>query len=79
MHATDPEYLEQRIGRPASEGCVRVPARVNRFMDRHGVLDLDYERAAVDDIRYRALLLPDRTPTPLAGEALVVINSSGAS
>ena len=79
MHATDPEYLEQRIGRPASEGCVRVPAPVNRFMDRHGVLDLDYERAAVDDIRYRALLLPDRTPTPLAGEALVVIDSSGAS
>ena len=79
MHATDPEYLEQRIGRPASEGCVRVPAAVNRFMDRHGVLDLDYERAAVDDIRYRALLLPDRLPTPLAGDALVVIDSSEAS
>jgi len=79
MHATDPTYLEQRLGRPASEGCVRVPATMNRFLDRHGVLDADYERAAVDDVRYRALLLPDRVPSPLAGNAMVVVDSSGAS
>jgi hypothetical protein len=45
MHATDPDYLEQRLGRPASEGCVRIPATMNRFLDLHGVLDADYERA----------------------------------
>lgn len=76
MHATDPDYLEQRLGRPASEGCVRIPDSVNRFLDLHGVLDADYERMAADDARYRALLLPHRKPTPLAGDALVIIDSS---
>src|SRR5262252_1994783 len=46
LHATDPDYLEKRLGRPASKGCVRIPAAMNRFLDRHGVLDADYERAA---------------------------------
>lgn len=49
---------------------------MNRFLDRHGVLDVDYERAAEADGRFRALLLPGRTPTPLAGNALVIIDSS---
>lgn len=48
LHATDPDYLEHRRGRPASKGCVRIPAAMNRFLDRHGVLDADYERAAGD-------------------------------
>jgi hypothetical protein len=76
MHATDPDYLEQRLGRPASEGCVRVPATINRFLDVHGVLDADYERDARDDARLGSVLLPDREPSPLAGNALVVIDSS---
>ncbi len=75
MHATDPELLESRLGRPASEGCIRLSSAMDRFLDRHGVLDADYERAAVDDIRYRALLRPDRVPTLLAGRLLVVIDS----
>jgi hypothetical protein len=79
MHATDPDYLEQRLGRPASEGCVRIPATMNRFLDVHGVLDADYERAAPDDARIRAVLLPARQPTPLAGNVLVVVDSSQAS
>ena len=79
MHATDPDYLEQRLGRPASQGCVRLPDAVNRFLDRHGVLDADYERAAEVDIRYRALLLPDRKPTPLAGDIMVVVDTAGNS
>ena len=74
MHATDPTLLERRLGRPASEGCVRVSSAMNRFMDGHGVLDADIERAAVDDPRYRALLRPDRTPTPVAGRLLIVID-----
>ncbi|HYM72662.1 MAG TPA: L,D-transpeptidase, partial [Stellaceae bacterium] len=76
LHATDPDYLEQRLGRPASKGCVRIPAPMNVFLDRHGVLDADYERAAKADSRYEALLLPDRTPTPLAGNAMVVIDTA---
>ncbi len=76
MHATDPANLEHRIGRPASKGCVRIPAAMNRFLDRHGVLDADYERAAQRDPGFAALLLADRIPTPLAGTMLVVIDSS---
>jgi len=79
LHATDPQVLEQRLGRPASEGCVRVPAAMNRFLDRHGVLDVDYEQRATQDIRYRAVLLPDRTPSPLGGHALIVVDSGGDS
>jgi hypothetical protein len=76
MHATDPDYLEQRLGRPASQGCVRIPAAMNRFLDVHGVLDADYERAARDDPRVASILLPEREPSRLAGEALVVVDSS---
>ena len=78
MHATDPAVLEQRIGRTASQGCVRIPSTMNRFLDMHGVLDADYEQAAVTDIRYRALLLRERTGSVLAGDALVVVDSSVA-
>ncbi len=76
MHATDPDVLERRIGRPASQGCVRIPAAMNRFLDRFGVLDVDYEQDAKTEIRFRALLSADRTPTPLAGRMMVVIDSS---
>ncbi len=76
MHATDPANLEHRLGRPASKGCVRIPAAMNRFLDRHGVLDADYERAAQRDPGFAALLLADRIPTPLAGTMLVVIDSA---
>jgi CRP-like cAMP-binding protein len=65
LHATDPDYLEQGLGRPASKGCIRIPAAMNRFLDRHGILDADYERAAKTDGRFAALLLPDRIPTRL--------------
>ncbi len=75
MHATDPDKLEQRIGHPASQGCIRIPAAMNRFLDRHGVLDAEYERSAVTDARFRALLLAARTPSPLAGNTLVVVDS----
>lgn len=76
MHATDPDKLEQRIGHPASEGCVRIPSAMNRFLDNHGVLDSEYERAAVSEIRFRALLSKDRHPTTLAGNTMVVVDSA---
>jgi len=75
LHATDPDRLEQRIGQPASQGCVRIPAAMNRFLDRHGVIDADIEAAAREDPRFAALLLPEREPTPLAGRLLIVIDS----
>jgi hypothetical protein len=75
MHATDPDVLERRLGHPASEGCVRLSASLNRFLDKHGVLDADIEQAAFSDIRYNALLRPDRTPSILAGRLLVVVDS----
>jgi hypothetical protein len=76
MHSTDPTYLAYRIGRPASEGCIRVPADMNKFIDRHGVLDVDYQQAAIDDIAFRAILPRNAKPTPLAGDMLVVVDSS---
>lgn len=76
LHATDPDKLEQRLGRPASQGCIRMPATLNRFLDRHGVIDADYERVAITDIRFRALLLPDREPSSLAGDTLIVVHSA---
>lgn len=41
LHATDPDYLEPLLGRPASKGCVRVAAAMNRFLDHYGLLDAD--------------------------------------
>ena len=79
VHATDPDVLEQRLGRPASKGCIRVPGPMNVFLDRNGVLDVDYEAAAKSNPRYDALLRPDRTPTPLAGNMLVIVDSAGGS
>jgi len=75
MHATDPDVLERRLGHPASEGCVRVSASLNQFLDKHGVLDADYEQAAFNDVRYNALLRADRTPSILAGRLLVIIDT----
>lgn len=76
VHATDPAVLEQRLGRPASKGCIRVPGPMNVFLDRHGILDSDYEAAAKADPRFDAVLRPDRTPTPLAGTMLVIVDSA---
>ena len=76
FHATDPATLERRLGRAASEGCVRIPTEMDRFLDAHGVLDRDYEKAAQTKARFAAFLLAGRTPTPLAGDALVIIDSS---
>jgi hypothetical protein len=54
MHATDPDVLEPRIGRPDSEGCVRVPTALNRFLEHYGIIDADLERVAVTDRRARS-------------------------
>jgi len=77
LHATDPEYLAPLLGRPASKGCIRITTAMNRFLDMHGVLDREYEELARYAARYRAVLLPHRQPTILAGDKLVVVDSSG--
>ena len=52
-----------------------MPAGLNQFLDERGVIDADYEQAAVGDIRFRALLRPDREPSRLAGDMLIVVDS----
>lgn len=76
MHATDPAVLEQRLGRANSEGCIRLPDALNRFLDHHGIIDADLEKLAETDIGYRALLPANAEPTPLAGDAVIVVDSS---
>jgi hypothetical protein len=76
MHATDPNVLEARIGRADSEGCVRLPDSLNRFLDRHGIIDAAIERLGDTDGGYRALLSPVLEPTPLAGDAVIVVDSA---
>lgn len=78
MHATDPDILEPRLGRPHSKGCIRIPASLNRFIDRYGLIDAEYERAAQQG-RHLWVLLPARTPTRWPGKYLVVIDSERES
>ena len=48
MHATDPDILESKLGNPASQGCVRIQAGVNTFIDQYGVMDKNYGPTATD-------------------------------
>lgn len=77
VHATDPSHLETRLGTVNSKGCIRVISAMNTFLDVYGVLDRTYEKEALTDRRFAGLLRRDRTPTPLAGNLVVVIDSSG--
>jgi hypothetical protein len=74
VHATDPEFLEPLLGRARSKGCIRIPATVDEFMDRHGILDADYEEEARSG-RSNWVLRADRTTTHWPGRYLVVIDS----
>ncbi len=75
MHSTDADVLEQRLGTPQSEGCVRIPALLNEFIDRYGILDADYDRAVADG-GHLWLLRADRAPTPWSGRYVVVVDSA---
>ncbi|HWT18382.1 MAG TPA: L,D-transpeptidase, partial [Variovorax sp.] len=66
MHATDPGRLEPRLGSVQSKGCIRIPASLNRFLDRLGVLDADYLRAKAEGSA-PWVLPPDQTPVEGAG------------
>lgn len=75
LHATDPDLLEKYLGRARSKGCIRVPATLNSFIDRYGLLDADYE-AAVRQGRHLWVLRPDREPTTWPGRYLVIVDSA---
>ena len=77
MHATDPVYLEQKLGHTASEGCIRIPSSLNVFIDRHGLLDAEYVQKAKVDRRFAALLRKDRLVSPIAGLFVVVVDTVG--
>lgn len=77
MHATDPARLEPRLGRAESKGCIRIPATLNAFLDRHGVLDADYEQALARG-ESPWVIRPGRLPLPWPGRYLVVIDSHTA-
>lgn len=76
MHATDPSVLEPRLGSWDSEGCIRIPTRFNSFLDRSGLIDAKLWEAARDDRRFAALLPKHVTPSPLAGQTVVVVDTS---
>ena len=74
MHATDPDWLEQRLGTSQSKGCIRILATLNTFVGRYAILDEDYEAKMVEG-RHFWVLNVGRSPTPWSGRYLVVIDS----
>jgi hypothetical protein len=74
MHATDPKLLEPKLGQVASEGCIRIPATLNRFLDRYGLLDADYEAALANGEQFW-VLKRDRQVIAWPGRYMVVIDS----
>lgn len=74
MHATDPDYLEQRLGTPQSEGCVRIHQTFNQFLDKYGIIDKNYEDLSKTQKVW--VLRKDREPVQLAGKYINVIDTS---
>lgn len=70
MHATDPQFLEQRLGNPASAGCIRLSAETNQFLDNHAIIDKKIEGSS-----QAWTLKKDRTPVANEGSFVLVINS----
>lgn len=77
VHATDPDLLEPYLGRARSKGCIRIPASLDDFLDRRGVLDADYE-AAVANGQSFWVLRHDRETTRWPGRYLVAIDTERA-
>lgn len=76
MHATDPAFLEGRLGRADSEACVRIPSRFNTFLDRSGLIDAQLTALAPTNRAIAALLPKDASPSPLAGDKIVIVDTS---
>lgn len=69
LHATDPDYGEQRLGKPDSKGCIRISGKLNEFLDKFGIIDRDYEK------NKHWVLRKDRRPVLYQGEYLIVGDS----
>lgn len=74
MHATDPDYIEPRLGHAASKGCIHVADGLNRFMDKLAVLDRVNLDLAATSPAHREFLAPAGTPI-LPGEYLIVTDA----
>jgi len=74
MHATDPNILEARLGNVASEGCIRIPATLNVFIDMHGMLDAAYEQALAEGDNLW-VLKPGRQLIARPGKYMVIVDS----
>jgi hypothetical protein len=73
MHATDPIWGEKRLGRRDSAGCVRIPAKMNRFLDTYGLIDGDYFNHP-NSVASKLVLLPEseRKTVHFPGRYLIV-------
>lgn len=78
IHSTDRDYLERRLGSVQSKGCIRIPATLNRLIDRYGILDQGYERAVAEG-KKPWILQADRESTPWSGRYLVIVDSERSS
>jgi hypothetical protein len=78
MHSTDPQFLEVRLGTIQSKGCIRIPATLNTFIDRHGILDGDYKQAAADGYTF-PVLSKSRESTSWPGRYLVIVDTRRTS
>jgi hypothetical protein len=74
LHATDPDFLQARLGTAQSKGCIRIHASLNTFLDRYGILDAEYEQVVAEG-RTLWVLRPDRDPTPTPGRYLVIVDT----
>lgn len=70
LHATDPDFGEQRLGEQDSKGCIRISGNLNKFLDHFGIIDRDYEK------HNHWLLKKDREPVFYQGEYLLVGDSN---
>lgn len=70
MHATDPQYLEQRLGTPASQGCLRLSAETNQFLDKYAIIDRNIEQSKI-----KWALKKERTPVTNEGSFVLVVNT----
>lgn len=75
MHATDPDYGEQRLGKPDSQGCIRISAKMNELLDLFGLLDKEYEDNAEKIKNISWLLRKDRKDIKHKGQYVVVGDS----
>jgi len=75
IHATDPDFGEPRLGNVDSQGCIRISAKLNDFLDRFGLLDKHYEKNSFMK-KVNFVLRKDRQPVEYQGEYLIVGDSS---